>query len=187
MSPIDMELALGKAGYKSPSDSSSDNRPQQNYQRENKGQNYQHQNRDKSQQRKIQPIYNDDYVKRAELVMRQLGNVTADSDRFNFTLTTSKMRGIMTLINQIYNKAVQGDEKLSDDLIAQIKYLKVRIVYEAGREGTSKEKPIKDLLTASCLLEELDRVKASKQKFINFSRYFEALVAYHRFFGGKEN
>lgn len=134
-----------------------------------------------------------DTAGKAEKVMKWI----KEGNPKKFDLTTSKIRGILSMTNQIYNKAIYSDETLKSELVDEIQYLKVRIVYECGRE-TQKNKnvivkgttmrvgPVEELVLASRLLEELDKVGKSRKAFLEFSRYLEALVAYHRYFGGKD-
>jgi len=84
------------------------------------------------------------------------------------------------MVNDIYNRTL-GEEILTDDLIKDIQYLKVRMVYEQGRDDA-----VKLFFEKSSLIPRLEGINGSKEKFLEFSRYFEALVAYHRFFGGKD-
>ena len=64
----------------------------------------------------------------------------------------------------------------------RIAYLKVRILYEAGREPA-----VKDFVERAEIIKCIDEIGSSKKKYLLFNRYLEALVAYHRFFDGKDN
>lgn len=134
-----------------------------------------------------------DTAGKAEKVMKWI----KEGNPKKFDLTTSKIRCILSMTNQIYNKAIYGDETLKSELVDEIQYLKVRIVYECGRETPKYKKvmvkgevmrvgPVEEFVRASCLLEELDKVGESRKAFLEFSRYLEALVAYHRYLGGKD-
>lgn len=126
-----------------------------------------------------------DYVSRAEKVMESI-RVKNKWGVYEFKLTTSKIRNILTLVNQIYNDVVLTKDKvLSQEMQARIKYLKVRIVYEAGRD-TDREKPVRGFVEKAKLLEEIDEIGDSREKFLQFSKYMEALVAYHRYLGGRD-
>ena len=59
--------------------------------------------------------------------------------------------------------------------------MRVRLVYEAGRDDT-----VKNFVKKCKLLEYIKGVGDDLNKFFAFSQYMEALVAYHRYFGGKE-
>jgi CRISPR-associated protein Csm2 len=124
-----------------------------------------------------------DYVKEAETVILGLRRV----DRFGnekFDLTTSKLRNVLGLVNQIYNEVILNTEdRLSQPIQDRIKYLKVRVVYEAGRDP----RVVKEFVNKARLLEKIDGIGDSRKQFLEFSRYMEALVAYHRFYGGKDN
>ena len=58
----------------------------------------------------------------------------------------------------------------------------MRMAYEAGREKT-----VKNFLDTANLLQEINRIGKSKKALLEFCHYMEALVAYHKFYGGKEN
>ena len=127
------------------------------------------------------------YQEIAEEVMEKIAKNSKGRDgKVRFQLTTSKIRGLLTLVNQIYNEIVILDkEELSEDHNSKINYLGVRMVYEAGRE-TGTDKSVKEFIHESHLLEMVKQVKGEKERFLLFSRYFEALVAYHRFLGGQD-
>ena len=122
-------------------------------------------------------INNENYVEFAEKTMKEL----------KYKPTTSQIRNILSLISQIYNEAVLEEEILSGEIANKIKYLKVRIVYERGRDSDrKKEFPVKTFVDESQLISALDSIKNSKKKFVLFSKYVEALVAYHKYYGGKD-
>ena len=74
------------------------------------------------------------------------------------------------------------DEKLSADIVGRIKYMKIRFVYEAGRQLE-----VKELVEEAKLLKHLDEIGNSRKQYTLFSRYMEALVAYRKFYGGKDD
>jgi CRISPR-associated protein Csm2 len=123
-----------------------------------------------------------DYVTKAENVMKSLGKINRNN-KYIFELTTSKIRGILTLVNNIYNDVTKNNnEYLSEDIQSKIKYLKLRMVYEAGRENS-----VKNFLIKADLLNQINNIGNSRKLFLNFVRYMEALVAYHRFLGGRND
>ena len=73
-------------------------------------------------------------------------------------------------------------ETLNPGIQERIEYLKVRLVYECGREPYV----IKPFVEKAGLLSLIDNIRDSRKKFIDFARYMEALVAYHRFHGGED-
>ncbi len=82
----------------------------------------------------------------------------------------------------IYNEVIMSDEKLSPELSSRIDYLRVRCVYEAGRTPV-----VKEFIEKAQILQALEEVKGSRERFILFNHYMEALVAYHRYNRGKDN
>lgn len=118
----------------------------------------------------------EDYVDAAERVMRTL---FANRSR----ITTTKMRGFLTLVNDIYNvENLRTEAKLSAESKLKLMRLRVRMVYDAGRE-----RDVKDFVEQAKLLEYLKGVGDSREEMIRFAHYMEALVAYHRYLGGRDN
>lgn len=117
----------------------------------------------------------DDYVDQAERVMQQLVQNRVQ-------LTTSKLRNILSRISNIYNAEVdRTDDELLPESENSLQMVRIRIAYECGRENA-----VKQFVEEAKLLRYIKSVKSSRIKFIHFARYMEALVAYHRFFGGKD-
>ena len=94
-------------------------------------------------------------------------------------LTTTKLRGIYALIMNVYARINTGEDY--EQHKPDIQYLKVRMAYEAGREDS-----VKAFLTATHLMKLVDGI-ASFEQFKLYCRYAEALVAYFRFFGGRDS
>lgn len=119
------------------------------------------------------------YVDTAETVVRQLRK---DKKGKNIRLTTSKIRNILAMVSEIYNEVIhERGEKLSGKSQERIQYLRLRITYEAGRDDD-----VKDFVDKSELLQMLKKIENNKEEFLLFCRYLEALVAYHRFYGGRD-
>ena len=82
----------------------------------------------------------------------------------------------------IFNEVrLSREEKLPEEICARIRYLKVRFVYEAGRNNN-----VKLFVDKAEILACLDEIRSSKAQFLLFARYMEALVAYHKLYGGKD-
>lgn len=131
------------------------------------------------------------YVKKAEQVMKDLQNVEIVYKNYKKRLnvvkeiTTSKIRNLMAMAADIYNEVLISDEQLADDLGSRIDYLRVRFVYEVGRDN-SKDKAVKIFVERTEILEALKEVRKSRKQYILFYHYMEALVAYHRYYGGRD-
>ena len=54
-----------------------------------------------------------------------------------------------------------------------------------GRDE-DRDKPVKSFVMQSKILEILKEIKGSRKNYILFIRYMESLVAFHKFYGGKE-
>ena len=129
---------------------------------------YNHNNRNnnsnrKSSYQKAEPLpytklSNKNYVDLAEKVIKHI----KDTEKPANIITTTKLRSILSLNSEIYNMVTHDSkEKLSEEIEAKIQYLKVKVVYEMGREGT-------------------------KTSYILFARYLEALVAFRKYIIGKD-
>ena len=73
-----------------------------------------------------------------------------------------------------------SDEKLSEIIEGKIQYIRLRFVYEAGRE-----KSVKDFVEKADIIKHLQRIE-TRSDLLLFCRYMEALVAYHKFNGGRD-
>ena len=93
-------------------------------------------------------------------------------------LSMSKLRGIYGLITNVYTR-VNSPENL-DQNISDLQYIKVKMAYESGRDSSAK-----DFISKAGLMHLLDQIKTYDQ-FILYCRYAESLVAYFKFYGGKE-
>lgn len=127
-------------------------------------------------------ISENSYVKKAEETINELLDIKNKNGKPVSIATTSQMRNILAMSADIYNRVmVNSGEDLSDEIIGLIEYLKIRIVYEAGRD-----EKVKKFIVQSEMIEIIDEINGSKKNFILFNHYLEALIAYRRFKGGKE-
>ena len=127
-------------------------------------------------------ISENSYVKKAEETINELLDIKNKNGTPVSIATTSQMRNILAMSADIYNRVmVNSGEDLSDEIIGLIEYLKIRIVYEAGRD-----EKVKKFIVQSEMLKIIDEINGSKKNFILFNHYLEALIAYRKFKGGKE-
>ena len=133
--------------------------------------------------RKKMRISEGSYVDKAEKVIKELVEESKNRKKGKIEIvTTSKIRNLLAMTADIYNQVLtQQSEKLTDELNGRIEYLRVRFIYECGREQT-----VKDLVQKAEIIEILKEIKGSKKNYILFSRYMEALVAFRKFHGQPE-
>lgn len=144
----------------------------------------------------------ENYVDEAERIMRALINSGT-------TVTTSKIRSLLSLVTDIYNKeSTSTEDKLQSDSVVKLNLMRMRVAYEYGRdkgeskscnkeEGNDRDKeegsdkktvyPMREFITQAHLLEYLKGISTDRADLIRFAHYMEALVAFHRYLGGKEN
>lgn len=109
------------------------------------------------------------------------------NNRDRIDVTTSQIRKFLTAVNVVRNKVDlykaknKGAESLSKELTAEIKFLKVNLLYQAGRTVA-----VKQFMTVSKLDIIIDGIGDSLARFVKFTKYVEALVAYHKFLGGRD-
>lgn len=114
-----------------------------------------------------------DYLDQAEELMRVNASL----------ITTSKIRRLFSLVTDIYNEENLSTQKeLAEDNVAAIGMMRIRFAYECGRDAK-----VKTFVEKVHLMNYLKGIGNSREEFMKFARYMEALVAYHKFFGGREN
>ena len=118
---------------------------------------------------------NTGYVDTAEKVIQNLW----DNRQM---LTTSKIRNLLSMISSLYDEVRRStSDKLSAEAMSQIQYIRLHVAYEAGRTEEAKA-----FVDEADILRHIKDIGDSKAQFMLFCRYMEALVAYHRYHGGKE-
>lgn len=96
-------------------------------------------------------------------------------------ISTSQLRNILTMSADIYNQVVPLEKDLTDEINSRIEYLRIRCFYEAGRERL-----VKNFMEKSKIPEILREINGEKKNFILFNHYLEALVAFRKYYGGKD-
>ena len=141
-----------------------------------RGKRFQGGNTRSSQQREVPasvPDFPDAYVDFAEKLMKEQYS----------RITTSKLRNILSLLMDVYNEEMlRTEESVSEDSMVKLQMARIRIAYESGRDRNTKE-----FVDAAHLLPWLKAIGNSRAQAIRYVHYLEAIVAYHRFFGGREN
>lgn len=111
----------------------------------------------------------DDYIDRADAIMRSV-------------ITTSKIRNLLSLVSGIYDaERLRTEPELTKESIAGIGMMRIRTACEAGRDPATKV-----FVEKAHLLQYLKGIGTNRETLIAFAHYMEALVAYHRYYGGKE-
>ena len=135
------------------------------------------------------------YVAQAEKVIKSLIKVKTFKNKNGeiietkeIKLTTGQIRKFLSVMNNIGNKVSiykaehPEENKLPDELVEEIQYMRIKLVYQAGRD-----KSVKEFLEKSELDTYMQKIGNSIKNFNIVFRYVEALVAYHKFYGGKDS
>lgn len=133
-------------------------------------------------------MVNGDYVDKAEVLMKELSKY----------ISTSKIRDLMAKVNELYNDIILDPrENLDKKHVDAIRHLKVKMIYDAGRDRQDrlsrdeknnpklKDGKLKYFFDETGLLDMVGQIGSSREKFLEYCKYFEALVAYHKYYGGK--
>ena len=122
-----------------------------------------------------------------ESTIREIKSYSGDKRKAPQMITTSQIRKFLTAVNSVTNKVTiykaqnPWTKELSEDLAAEIKYLQIPLVYQAGRE-----RAVKEFINKTQLIDSINSIGTSLKEFENFAKYIEALVAYHKFYGGRD-
>ena len=127
-------------------------------------------------------INRQNYVDEAEKAIRSMVRTDRNGNP-TLSLTTSKIRNLLAMTAELKTDAQHSREaELSADMQSRVQYLKMRIAYEAGREPK-----VKDFVVCTDLLPYVSEIGQDRAKLLLFCDYMEALTAYHKFYGGREN
>ena len=103
-------------------------------------------------------------------------------------ITKSQIRKFLAAVNALTNKVDvyraqnPGAAELSPAHASAVKYLKVQLVYQAAREP----KKVQPFVETARLKERIDAIGTDLRAYEDFAHYVEALVAYHKFYGGED-
>ncbi len=101
------------------------------------------------------------------------------------SITLSKLRSLYSMLCDIItNESNNHNTKISSDCLADLKLLRVHMIYDMGRDNKVKEFMEKTHLVAYLVYVEKND---SRENFEIFCKYFEALVAFHRYLNPREN
>lgn len=127
-------------------------------------------------------ITEQNYVDKAEQVIKTLRSAKDKRGKAVPQITTTKIRNLLAMTADIYNEVLNSaTDQLDEEVAGRIEYLKIRFVYESGREDA-----VKALVEQAQILQAIAEIQGSKERFLLFSKYMEALVAYHRYYGGND-
>lgn len=127
-------------------------------------------------------INNENYVDKAKEVIERLQQCTNERGYRVNLVTTSKIRNLLSMTANIYNDVMLlPDASLTEKIKEQIAYLRIRCVYEAGREES-----VKFFVEHSKILDILPCIE-SRGDYILFSHYMEALVAWRKYLDDRDS
>jgi CRISPR-associated protein Csm2 len=102
--------------------------------------------------------------------------------RFCKSLTTSQIRAIFSEMRQIEGMSQIPEQK--DAAYRRLYLLKPKMKYRAGKEGRAVKELVDGVLDPALTLVFAESSKQG-ERFKNFAQFFEAILAYHKYNGGK--
>jgi len=122
------------------------------------------------------------YKFRKEFVMENKTVEKLVEENKNNMVTTTQLRQLLSnsviVKNKISSNVLKKEDKLSDKLLNDVKYLLIKHTYQCGRESKVKEFDKKFEIS-----ERLKKIK-TKEDFDRFYRYLEEIVAYVKYYIG---
>ena len=130
----------------------------------------------------MEVISSKDYVEKAEEVITKLiseaKELAVKQNRRNYQiLSTSQIRKQLSMTTELLSLAEsESSDKLSQEIVEKIEYLRVQFVYQAGREQL-----VRKFVEKAGILKILKSINSNKEDFLTFCRYMEALVAFRKY------
>ena len=122
-------------------------------------------------------INENNYVDKAEEIITRLSKKIDRRGKTLDMVATSKIRNLLSMAADIYNQVLDcKDNELPTKLVSRIDYLRVRFIYECGRDERTN-----DLIDEAGLIDILKQINGDKNNYILFYHYMEALVAFKKY------
>ena len=106
-------------------------------------------------------------------------------------VTTSQIRNIFGTVRTIEQdvKTLEDDQQLPIQVQRDLQMLRPKLAYQYGRVQGREDDPQKAAMGAltGILSEAIALVGSDVRRFRNFMDFFEAILAYHRRYGGRAN
>ncbi|MBO8159671.1 type III-A CRISPR-associated protein Csm2 [Thermosyntropha sp.] len=129
-----------------------------------------------------------DLIEEAKRIVENMKNKKGE-----IKLTTSQIRKFLAAVTRLENKyelykmgeITKNGKKpdlLPPHLVQEVQFLKVKLAYQAGRQGKNSKADIflKDITP------HIEKIGDKAAEFEKFCRLVEAIVAYHKYEGGKD-
>ncbi len=121
-------------------------------------------------------LNNENFVDKAEQAIKSLSREKDYRGKPIHVVTTSQIRNLLSMTADIYNEVMLlREESLDERIKGRISYLRVRCIYESGRNES-----VKVFVKNSSLLDILPTI-VTRKEYVLFSHYMEALVAWRKY------
>ncbi|GHV15066.1 hypothetical protein AGMMS49938_12400 [Fibrobacterales bacterium] len=134
------------------------------------------------------------YVAKWDNIVEDFGTeakCTIEKNELHKKIKTNQIRNVLSMIASLYTAELGKTEELSSETKKKLQYIKIKIAYSIGRDSFDEKKNnwklgTKPFNNAAKIYEFIDEAIKSRENFNTYCNYVEALVAYHKYFGGKE-
>ena len=125
-----------------------------------------------------------------EVIIKDAEQLILDLKSFKKDITITQIRKFLTNINSINNKVLAYESQSGEgkdlatlplDIANEIRYLEVKLRYQCGRE-----KNVKEFAEKGNLFVRIQAIGNDAKKYKDFAKFIEAIVAFHKFHGGKD-
>ena len=123
----------------------------------------------------INEDFKKEYVDKAHDVIAGLGTYKV--------ITKTKIRSIYNMLCDIIDdEKHSSDAEISNESQMALRMFKVRVIYDCGRDDS-----VKAFVKRSHIIGYMLDIGSSRDKFDIYCKYFESLIAYHRFLYGDKD
>jgi len=98
-------------------------------------------------------------------------------------IKTNQIRNFFAAIVSIKNKVEAMDEFIYSEIETELLLLQPKLAYAAGRQNVVR--PFKEFMDE--IIPSIQKSTDKEKAVINFFNLIESVVAYHKFYGGRDN
>ncbi|ANQ54514.1 CRISPR-associated protein Csm2 [Thermosipho sp. 1063] len=125
------------------------------------------------------------------LAYYKMEDLISDAEKFGEHLSknfkANQIRKFHSYISKFWQKFISNkmkyendQEKFKEDILDELSFVKVYLAYQAGRTKSDVYKDFEKIIGKA-----IDKVKTSKD-FETFKKFYDAILAYHKYYGGKD-
>jgi CRISPR-associated protein Csm2 len=123
-------------------------------------------------------------IEKVENRVKEYVNEYGKNHKYDKTISRTKLRDWYQYVTIIYNDVTTDVENKNwEHNLERIKYLKIKYMYDIGRDMESHDEKLKNFDDCFKLVSRIEKIK-DKEQFKEFAKYFEAIVAFLKYYKG---